>query len=296
MPTLSLSLRHNPDPLTCDDFGYGIGTIGGVLVLRYAVAGDTVLSDRRDDLLHQLFWSPDCTLEVSDQYGTDARITADRAYWVHQVSSNLVRARGEGAVYRVCLRQVPRPIGQLRTGVVRIDEEAVRHLTLLGSGAVRDDEWRRSRELMMDGLSPVDVPPDPRQPVRPPGGVAAEVARVILRDPSDDRNLTEWASELHVSTKTLQRDFDRVFGMPFTAWRTRTRLSAARDLLDVAPVGEVARRVGYASTSAFVAAFARAFGSTPTAMSRGAEPARGRAEPQLPAPARRRHRNGVHRP
>ena len=76
MPTLSHSLRHNPAPLTSDDFGYGMGTMGGVLVLRYAVAGDTVLSDRRDDLLHQLFWSPDCTLEVSDQYGTDARITA----------------------------------------------------------------------------------------------------------------------------------------------------------------------------------------------------------------------------
>lgn len=36
METLSVALRHNPDPLTCDDFGYGIGTVGGILVLRYA--------------------------------------------------------------------------------------------------------------------------------------------------------------------------------------------------------------------------------------------------------------------
>ena len=204
-------------------------------------------------------------LQVSDEYGTDSRLGADRAFWVHRVSTHLVRVLGEGTAYRICLRQVPRPVADLRTGVVGIEEEAVRQLVLLGTGAVRGAEWRRARELVMEGLCTGRGPVQQEDPqlLVPPGGAAAEVARAIVSDPSDPRNLSDWAADLHISVKTLQRDFDRVFGMPFTVWRTQARLAAARDLLKVAPVGEVARRVGYTSTSAFVAAFARAFGRTP---------------------------------
>ena len=63
--------------------------------------------------------------------------------------------------------------------------------------------------------------------------------------------------------KTLQRDFTREFGMSYSRWRTRLRLRASLALLETRPVGEVARRVGYASPSAFIAAFAQEYGYTP---------------------------------
>lgn len=71
------------------------------------------------------------------------------------------------------------------------------------------------------------------------------------------------AARLHVSTKTLQRDFVQEFGMPYSQWLTELRLQAARVLLPTEPVAAGARRIGYASASSFVVAFRRQYGWTP---------------------------------
>ncbi|MGW5158080.1 helix-turn-helix transcriptional regulator [Nonomuraea wenchangensis] len=75
--------------------------------------------------------------------------------------------------------------------------------------------------------------------------------------------LAEWAERLHVSVKTLQRDFEREFGMPYSKVRTKLRLSTSRVLLETRPVAEVAHRVGYSSPSAFISAFTKEYGCTP---------------------------------
>jgi AraC-like DNA-binding protein len=106
------------------------------------------------------------------------------------------------------------------------------------------------------------------------GGYAVTVARALTRDPADPTSLGEWADRLHVSTKTLQRDFEREYGMAYTRWRTVLRLKASRVLLERHPVAEVAHRVGYASPSAFVAAFAREYGCTPGRHATRREPVR----------------------
>jgi len=94
-------------------------------------------------------------------------------------------------------------------------------------------------------------------------GFAATVARALHRNPADATELREWAARLHVSVKTLQRDFLREYGTSYTHWRTSLRLRASKALLQTQPVAVVARRVGYATPSAFIAAFAREFGYTP---------------------------------
>jgi AraC-like DNA-binding protein len=54
--------------------------------------------------------------------------------------------------------------------------------------------------------------------------------------------------------------------MSFPQWRARLGLQAAViDLSTGTPVGVVAHRYGYSTPSAFIAAFRRAFGSTPGA-------------------------------
>jgi AraC-like DNA-binding protein len=54
--------------------------------------------------------------------------------------------------------------------------------------------------------------------------------------------------------------------MPFGRWRTQVRLRAALPLLaEGLPVASVARRVGYATPSAFVAVFRKATGIPPGA-------------------------------
>jgi AraC-like DNA-binding protein len=58
----------------------------------------------------------------------------------------------------------------------------------------------------------------------------------------------------------------RETGMGFERWRTHVRMAEApARLADGAPVTRVTHDVGYAPTSAFVAAFRRTTGTTPGA-------------------------------
>lgn len=90
------------------------------------------------------------------------------------------------------------------------------------------------------------------------------IARAILSDPADDRSLEDWAYLTSSSARTLVRAFRAETGMTFSEWRTCARMSAAVALLgDGMLVGVVARRVGYATPSAFSAAFHRVMGRPP---------------------------------
>src|SRR5690606_14051934 len=122
--------------------------------------------------------------------------------------------------------------------------------------------------VLFDILQPVTetvfevaMPVDPR---------ALVVARALLRDPSDGRSLEQWGAAAGASGRTLARLFQAETGLVFGAWRTLVRIRVALLLLaDGAPVSTVAHRVGYATASAFVAAFHRTTGQTPGAYFRG---------------------------
>lgn len=84
--------------------------------------------------------------------------------------------------------------------------------------------------------------------------------------PADKRTLGEWGRAVAVSERTLARAWLADTGVPFGRWRTLMRLQAALPALAASdPVSLVARRVGYDTTSAFVAAFRRETGFTPAA-------------------------------
>jgi AraC-like DNA-binding protein/quercetin dioxygenase-like cupin family protein len=120
----------------------------------------------------------------------------------------------------------------------------------------------RAEAVMWDLLTPTPVtvlatplPSDDR---------AGRVADALQADVTDDRTLADWGREVGASARTLARLFSTETGMGFQQWRTRTRLAAALPLLaSGCSVTTVARRVGYESPSAFVAAFHREIGTTP---------------------------------
>jgi len=123
---------------------------------------------------------------------------------------------------------------------------------------------RRAEGLLFDLLQPastgviqVPLPHDPR---------AREVAEALFDAPDDNRHLGAWGLEVGASIRTLARLFTAETGMTFGQWRTQVRMRAALGLLaDDLPVATVARRVGYRTPSAFVAAFHRLTGRTPGA-------------------------------
>lgn len=103
----------------------------------------------------------------------------------------------------------------------------------------------------------VALPQDPR---------ARSVALALMSAPEDDRDLTAWAAQAGVSTKTIARAFVADTGHTFREWRVRARLHVAAGLLlQGEPVHAVAHAVGYESVSSFVAAFRGRFGVTPAA-------------------------------
>jgi AraC-like DNA-binding protein/quercetin dioxygenase-like cupin family protein len=104
----------------------------------------------------------------------------------------------------------------------------------------------------------------------PAGGPAGRVAAALADDPADARTLAEWGRTVGASERTLARSFVVGAGLPFGRWRALLRLQAALPGLAAGdPVGNVARRVGYESVSAFVAAFRRQTGLTPARYFRG---------------------------
>ena len=122
----------------------------------------------------------------------------------------------------------------------------------------------RAEAVLFDLIVPVrttvlEVPEPADERLRP-------VTAALRADPADARTLAEWGQLAGVSARNLARLFVAGTGMTFGQWRTQLRLQAALRLLAGGmAVGRVAGRVGYATPSAFVAAFRRAVGVPPAA-------------------------------
>ncbi|MER7617941.1 helix-turn-helix transcriptional regulator [Nonomuraea wenchangensis] len=248
------------DPLWCEEYGYGLGRPDGILVLKYRSAAVLEFSEGRQDFLHQLYWSPDGMLAT--RYGARTQFVGPReAFWAHRAVTHEVRAADRQSVYRICLREVPEALAGLRAGPVSMDPEAARLVEAICRPGHDEGAALAARARIMAGLGAGAA--DFVGHHATGTGFALTVARALSHDPGDEAGLAEWAERLHVSVKTLQRDFEREFGMPYSKVRTKLRLSTSRVLLETRPVAEVAHRVGYSSPSAFISAFTKEYGCTP---------------------------------
>lgn len=90
------------------------------------------------------------------------------------------------------------------------------------------------------------------------------LAQTVLADPGDTRTAREIFTAHGLHERTVLRVFNHDIGMSFGQWRTGVRMTrAARLIVDGTPIGVAAHRCGYATTSAFSAAFKARFGMTP---------------------------------
>lgn len=247
--------------VTIEEYGYGLGPPTGILVLRYPPA-DTVpdFPEGRDDYVHQVLWSPDGVLAV--RRGRTARFLGpDQALWVRRGVVFEARALERQTLLRVCLRQASPALLAVGAGAVTVEPDAAAAILAIARPGVSEADGLAARAVIVDGLSTAPLDEVDHQAVG--AGHAREVARGLLADPADATSLEEWAQRLHVSVKTLQRDFHREYGVAFSTWRGRTRLHASVAMLGRLSVTETAHRVGYASVSAYVTAFTRELGETP---------------------------------
>jgi AraC-like DNA-binding protein len=92
------------------------------------------------------------------------------------------------------------------------------------------------------------------------------IASRLLGELDSDRQLEDWARWAGISSRSLIRGFKLETGLSFGRWRSLAcMLQALEPLSRGVPVGEVAARVGYENTSAFISMFKSFFGTTPAA-------------------------------
>lgn len=249
--------------IAVEEYGYGLGPPTGILVLRYP-PGHTVpdFPEDRDDFLHQIFWSPDGVLVVR-RGDTSRFVSSGEMLWIRRGVVAEVRGLGVQTVLRICVRRAPEVLTGLSAAVLSPEEHVGVRLSALARPGVHEEDALRARGAVLDALADCPAEEVDHAGCRVAAAPAHVVARALLGDPADPTSLADWAARLHVSPKTLQRDFEREFATTFTGWRTRTRLRASIAMLHDLSVTETAHRVGYASASAFVAAFTREFGETP---------------------------------
>ncbi|MFD7667138.1 AraC family transcriptional regulator [Streptomyces sp. NPDC059788] len=210
---------------------------------------------------HQLAWAAEGVLAVR-AHGNTWVLPPSMALWIPAGTEHAAGASGP-ALFR-SLYYVPDrcPVDWPAPTVVRVSPLLRELIGYLAGDDLPTDARERAEAVLLDQLRPVSVTtvlaPFPRD------DRACRVARALRAHPADDRTLAEWGREVGASARTLARAFAAETGMPFGQWRTRVRLQAAMPLLaGGATVAAVAARVGYASPSAFVAAFRRVVGVPP---------------------------------
>jgi AraC-like DNA-binding protein len=210
---------------------------------------------------HQLAWSPEGVLVVLTDTGTYI-LPPTRALWIPAGTPHETRASGAAILRSAYLRPARCPITWADPSPVIVTPLLAELISHLGSDRLGLSQRSRAETLLFDLLTPihtttldVDAPADPR---------AREVADALLANPADGRTLRAWGRDVGASSRTLARAFLAETGLSFGRWRTLIRLQAALpQLAEGAPVSVVADRVGYRTTSAFVAAFRAQTGVTP---------------------------------
>lgn len=232
-----------------------------MLVATFAMAPTTRYCRHAHDE-HQLAWAPSGVLTVETDTGTWV-LPPTRALWIPSRVPHETSANGTTTMRSVYLRPELGPPWSAPQPVVAkpVLAELIHHLA---DATLSAGQRARAEAVLLDLLEPVAVAtieaPLPRD------ARALDVARALLAEPADPRSLDEWGREVGASARTLARAFSADTGLGFARWRTLVRIRAALPALaDGEPVGNVARRVGYETPSAFVAAFRREVGVTPGA-------------------------------
>ena len=189
-----------------------------------------------------------------------------RAIWVPGGVPHEIEMRGVVAMRTLYLAPDP---GQARLDACRAIEvapllrELILHIVRLGMLDGDEPAHGRLEALLIDLLAeaqtaPLELPlpADPR---------ARAFADRLLAEPGSAASLADLARGSGASLRTLQRLFLAETGLALDAWRGRARMQQALASLGAgAPVTAAALDAGYQSVSAFIAAFKRTFGETPS--------------------------------
>jgi len=146
--------------------------------------------------------------------------------------------------------------------VTALLRELILRTVAIGMLDERDATERAIATVTLAELRQADVPPFTLpQPTTEP---TRRAANLIQKQAHRTLTTAKLARAVGVSARTLERRFVIETGLSFGRWRQQQDLLRALEQLAVgAPIKVTADSAGYASSSAFIAAFRKFFGTTP---------------------------------
>ena len=243
------------------------GSDGAVIVVTFPMPAGLVF-DWHTHCDHQLAWAASGVLTVRTQ-ATAWVLPPTRALWIPAGLPHETLSAGTATMRSAYVRPDRFPLGWGEPTAVSASPLLCELISYLEDRNLTPERRTRAEAVLVDLLQPVAMTTiDVRWPT---DDRARRVADGLAASPADARTLAEWGRETGASERTLARVFVAETGVSFGRWRTLIRIQAALTALaDGEPVGNVARRVGYDSDSAFVQAFRRETGVTPGSYFRSA--------------------------
>ena len=192
-------------------------------------------------------------------------VPPERAIWAPPLTRHEIWAQGTFSMRTLYL--APRLTGLLTEECHAIEvspllRELILHIVRLAMLDGTEASHRRLIGVLIDQLNATEILPLSLK--MPRDKRARLIAERLQKNPSDDTELPELAKIAGASVRTLQRLYRTETGLRFVEWRQRLRLLHAIALLSTcASVTQAGFEAGYASTSAFIAAFRKQLGETP---------------------------------
>ena len=219
------------------------------------------IAERAHPVDHLLLWQVRGTSELRCA-GHVTTLHAGQAAWVPSGLRHMIRVEQDSITAPLIISALEYETSLSSLTVVSIDKRDELHLLALWGS--QSSIIQPAADLGAHVLAIVERAAHASALPMPTSAAAAAVARALVLDPGDVRQISEWATEVCVSGRSLERAFLAETGRPFGQWRKECRMLAARRMLrSGASVQSVARTVGYENPSSFSRAFRDFHGMRP---------------------------------
>jgi AraC-like DNA-binding protein len=193
-------------------------------------------------------------------------VPPQRAVWIPKTVPHTITMSGDVAMRTLYLK--PRlatslPRNCIVVNVMPLLRELILCACTAGSLRGRIARERHLLDVILDQLHAIELVPLQLPSLSEPR--ANRVAHALRANPADPRSLDALCTASGASRRTVERIFQHETGMPLGRWRQQLRLMHAMCLVaEGAKVTQAALAAGYSTASAFVAAFRKVLGTTPT--------------------------------
>ncbi|HGE8325112.1 TPA: helix-turn-helix domain-containing protein [Serratia marcescens] len=188
------------------------------------------------------------------------------AVWLRPGVEHQLVMQSNICVYGILVDEVTAARLPLRDGVLQVSPLLRELIAQLATLAPEGAETKRNTLLRALFLEELSLQPQLALHLPWPGEARmAEICRLLVITPADDRGIEAWADSLSISAKTFQRHFTQQTGITFGQWKQRLRLLSSIPLLLAGnSIIHAAFESGYESHSAYSVAFKKLFGVSPS--------------------------------